>query len=225
VLPLAPTMDHVGLMARSVEDVIRVHEVLRGRVPAAGRAPAVGVVGASLDAAAPGVAAAIEGALRRLAAARCHVRHVSVADAAEVLSASTTILFAEAAATHAATRARWAGELGADVHARLLAGTRITREDHAAALAQREVLKHRVADALRDVDVLVTPTVRIPPPALAEADDPELPARLVAETRLANLTGLPALTVPVGGAVGLQLMGATDERLLADAAWVERALR
>jgi Asp-tRNA(Asn)/Glu-tRNA(Gln) amidotransferase A subunit family amidase len=224
VLPLAPTLDHVGVMAASTADVIRVHEVLAGPVPAGVRAPVVGVVEASAGAAEPAVAEVIEAALRRLAAAGCRLRPVSVADGAQVMAASTAILFAEAAATHAATRDRWEAEVGPDVQGRLLAGTRVTREDHEAALAQREVLTRRVRAALRGVDVLATPTVRIRPPALAGADDPGLPALLVAETRLANLTGLPAITLPVGGAVGLQLMGAGDERLLAHAAWIERAL-
>jgi Asp-tRNA(Asn)/Glu-tRNA(Gln) amidotransferase A subunit family amidase len=51
---------------------------------------------------------------------------------------------------------------------------------------------------------------------------------LVAHTRLANMTGLPAISLPletVGLPVGLQLIGMHSDRLLADAAMIEESLR
>lgn len=226
VLALAPSFDHVGIMARRVDDVIRVHAVLAHAVPAAGRAPAIGVLRSAVEDAAPEVAGPIEEALDRLAAAGCRVRDVSVADGAadDVPWASTTVIFAEAAATHAAERARWETHVQVDVLARLIAGSQIHEHDHREALRRGAALRARVGDVLGDADVLLTPTVPILPPPLAAATDPALPARLVANTRLANLTGIPAISLPLGDGVGLQLMGRTNERLLADAAWIEKAL-
>lgn len=224
VVPLAPTMDHMGVMARSTDDIIRVHAVLRHAVPRRTGPPVVGVVAASLEAASAAVADRIEHALRGLAAAGCRLSDVSVADPETVLQHSSTIIFAEAAKTHAGARDRWETHVGADVHARLLAGSRISDAVYAAALDQRESLIRRVRAALAEVDVLLAPTVPILPPSLGDAGDPALPSRLVAETRLANLSGLPAISVPLGCGVGLQLVGRTDERLLGDAAWIERAL-
>jgi Asp-tRNA(Asn)/Glu-tRNA(Gln) amidotransferase A subunit family amidase len=77
---------------------------------------------------------------------------------------------------------------------------------------------------------VATPTVPIVAPALAEAERPEVAAALVRHTRLANLTGLPALSLPVavgpgGLAVGLHLTARNEDRLLEGAATVEVALR
>src|SRR5215813_10829691 len=84
-------------------------------------------------------------------------------------------------------------------------------------------------------DAVVGPTVPIVAPTIDEARrDPTLPALLVSNTRLANVTGTPAITVPAptdaadpaatagDGAlpVGLQLMAATDAAALGIAAFL-----
>lgn len=225
VLPLAPTFDHVGVIARSVEDVCRVHAILARPVPAGGRAPRIGLVRPSLETASAEVAGAVERALAGLAAAGCAVREVEMADDEDVLWASTTVIFAEAAATHAASRERWATHAGADVRARLETGAQLPRRDYEEALRRRVAIARHVDRGLAELDVVLTPTVPIRPPGLAVAHDPALPSRLVANTRLANLTGVPAISLPLGDGVGLQLMGRAAEPLLADAAWVQATLR
>jgi len=75
--------------------------------------------------------------------------------------------------------------------------------------------------------VIASPTVPIVAPLLADADDPTIPARIVANTRLGNVVGLPAATLPAptsGLPVGLQLLGADNASALAAAATIEQAL-
>jgi Asp-tRNA(Asn)/Glu-tRNA(Gln) amidotransferase A subunit family amidase len=225
VLPLAPTFDHVGLMARGVDDVRRVHEVLARPVPRDGRKPCIGLLRSSLETASAEVALHLERALSRLAAAGCAVREVTTADDEDVLWTSTTLVFVEAAAVHADSRERWATHAGATVRARLETGARTPPGEYEEALRRRRAITQRVQRELDEVDVLLTPTVPIPPPRLADADDPALPTLLVANTRLASLAGIPAISLPLGNGIGLQLMGRSAERLLADAGWVEEALR
>ena len=61
-------------------------------------------------------------------------------------------------------------------------------------------------------DVLLLPTVAAPPPAWGA----EEPANLADLTALASLAGCPALSLPLPGGLGLQLVGApgADLRLL-----------
>ena len=61
-------------------------------------------------------------------------------------------------------------------------------------------------------DVLLLPTTASPPPAWVA----EEPANLADLTALASLAGCPALSLPLPGGLGLQLVGApgSDLRLL-----------
>ena len=80
---------------------------------------------------------------------------------------------------------------------------------------------------LAGVDAVVTPTVPIVAPRLEDAVDPAVGARLVTFTRLADLTGLPAISLPVPGValpVGLQLEAAGDAALLRAASAVAHRL-
>jgi aspartyl-tRNA(Asn)/glutamyl-tRNA(Gln) amidotransferase subunit A len=99
----------------------------------------------------------------------------------------------------------------------------------------RTMARQRLAAVFADVDVIAWPTVPAPAPPL-EAPLVELPSGVLtadaANVRggaLANLTGIPSVSVPVGSAeglpVGLQLQAAwgRDELLLDAAEALERA--
>ncbi|HKA67262.1 MAG TPA: amidase [Solirubrobacterales bacterium] len=99
----------------------------------------------------------------------------------------------------------------------------------------RTLMRHRVAAVFEDVDVIAWPTVPAVAPLL-QAPLVELPSGMLTADQanvrgagLANLTGIPALSVPVGLAdglpIGLQLQAAwgRDELLLDAAEALERA--
>lgn len=264
VRPLAPSLDHVGLLARSVGDVARAHAALTGRPtpaaasaasaarpahgaaagPGAGSTPQglrLGVDRAALAAATPEVRGAVSAALDALADAGHQLVEVAWPDADEVFDASTAILFAEAAEVHRALMASpSAALLGAPVAARLRAGAEVTPPALVAARASaaRITAEARAslapapapapAPADQRVDAVVGPTVALTaPPIDAARTDPDLARALVAGTRLANITGLPALTVPVpvaGLPVGLQLVAAGNEAVLTIGAAVAATL-
>ncbi len=227
LLPLAPSMDHVGLLAGNVDDVARAHAVLAAPDAANGGGRTLGLIRRQVEDADPEVGVALDQALRSLEASGYRLKDVELADVSKVFDFTTVVLFREAAMTYASSRDRWATHLGADVRDRLEKGAAIPEAEYQLALDERDVHLRRVRELLDDVDLLVGPTAPTLPPTVADAAaDPTLAPRMIANTRLANYIGTPALSLPVapGVPVGLQLMGTSNSSVLAQAAEIERAL-
>ncbi|MFB6159635.1 MAG: amidase family protein [Haloferacaceae archaeon] len=122
-------------------------------------------------------------------------------------------------------------ELSAYYRSKLLAGAHLLDRGgrrYTRAQAAREALAESFADALGDADALALPTMPDVAPPLADADDPGF--SYGRNTRPADVTRTPAVTVPngsVGGLpVGFQLMGPAfgEAGLLGAAAAVESTL-
>ncbi|MCY1357174.1 Glutamyl-tRNA(Gln) amidotransferase subunit A [compost metagenome] len=123
------------------------------------------------------------------------------------------------------------GLLGADVEQRLLAASRTTTAELADAQAVRARFSQAVDAALDDFEVLLLPTLPSLPPLLTEARTGRAVAAMTALVRPFNLSGHPALSVPValergGLKLGLQIVGrkGADERVCAFGAQLEHAL-
>jgi aspartyl-tRNA(Asn)/glutamyl-tRNA(Gln) amidotransferase subunit A len=151
---------------------------------------------------------------------------VELPDADLIDAASTAVLFAEAAEVHAAKLHAHPSAFGADVRERLVFGLAISPAAYVEALAAAALIRIDLLSRLEDVDAIISPTVPIVAPLLADAArDLALPSRLVRFTRLANVTGLAALSLPVPRVdlpVGLQILARDDEHVFAAAAAVER---
>lgn len=95
----------------------------------------------------------------------------------------------------------------------MLAASRTSAADLAAAEVVRTRFSHQVDAALEEFSVLLLPTMPDLPPTLAEArNGSQAVARMTPLVRPFNLSGHPALTVPVtladsGLKVGLQIIG------------------
>ncbi|MEA1924251.1 MAG: amidase family protein, partial [Candidatus Altiarchaeota archaeon] len=106
---------------------------------------------------------------------------------------------------------------GEEVLRRILLGSYITQKEYSGryyrkALRARSVLRRELLDALKDVDVLVGPTVpKLPHKIGTRIDDPMVMYAYDIFTVLANLAGSPAGVVPAGETdsipTGLQVMG------------------
>ncbi len=237
VYPLAPSLDHVGPLARRVEDVAVLLEAMcatPGRYTAALNAGVrglrVGVPrGEYWQATHVGVAACFQLAVQRLQEEGA--RPVPVEFPWEAASAvATALLLVEAATVHADALRRQPEAYGQDVRDRLLVGLVVPGERYAQALRVRRVLGRLCRDLWREVDLLATPTVPVPAPALGEVTTEVRGARYDTRSLLTRFTnpfnalGLPAVSVPCGFAdglpVGLQLVGPpwTEDRVLAAAA-------
>ncbi|OLC55612.1 MAG: hypothetical protein AUH85_08890 [Chloroflexi bacterium 13_1_40CM_4_68_4] len=226
VFPLAPSLDHVGILA---PDVASVRDVLAALVPSLGsgrQITRIAVDARALEESSPEVARAIDDALRRW---RIERRDVTLVPPDDVMRVSTTIMFSEAALTHRAAFASHRDEYSEGVRERIKRGLATKAVDYLAAREEARAMAARVDELLRDVDALVGPTVGFVAPTIEEARRaPALSARLVRYTRLGNVVGLPAISVPVptgGMPIGLQLMTLRDADALSAAAALEAALR
>ena len=107
------------------------------------------------------------------------------------------------------------GRVGADVAERLRRAALTTDEQ----LAHAEAVRRRFADevdaALRHFSVLALPTLASPPPRLEDAADTLAAVAMTRLVRPFNLSGHPAITLPLDRAdglpVGLQLVGRRGE--------------
>ena len=229
VVPLAPSLDHVGLLARDVATVVAGFAVASPTpvAPAAARPlRTLGLDARALASASEPVAAAVERVLQALAGVE--LRIVTLPDPQLVLAASTAILFTEAAALHAERLRLDPSRYGADIRERLVIGAALSDTSYEAACTAAAAIRAELTALLEDVDAIVGPTVPIVAPRVDDATgDTALGGVLVEHTRLANLTGVPALSLPVptdGLPVGLQILGLQDEDVLAVAGELERRL-
>ncbi len=225
VFPLSPTLDHVGLLARSVADLRVVHAALGYPLAEVVRPRRIGILREALASCAPEVRVRLESALRSLATAGCALVEIDWPDAEETFAVSTAIMFSEAAAVHRQNILRDPNRYGADVRGRLVLGMALPASVYVAALRGRERLRAQVLTALAEVDCAIGPTVGIVAPTLAEAADPAVASRLVAHTRLANVVGLPALSLPVRGKgmpVGMQVIARTNRQVLGIGLYLEK---
>jgi amidase len=120
--------------------------------------------------------------------------------------------------------------MGEDVRSRVKAGALHSKEDLEKAEGIRLTFAQQVDELLATHDVVILPTLPEVPPTLEEAADARKIVPLTRLVRPFNLTGHPAITLPVltveGLPAGLQIIGkrGDDSRLLAIARHVEAKL-
>jgi aspartyl-tRNA(Asn)/glutamyl-tRNA(Gln) amidotransferase subunit A len=234
-MPLSPSLDTIGVLARHVEDLALMLRLIAGpdaRDPAAVALPVADYV-ARLDDPVSGVRFGIDEAL--LADAHPGVQS-KVEEAAGILGALgmvrgpcrfadwqtldhlvQLVQLPEASAAHAAFLHTRADDYGPQVRARVEVGHCIGAVDHLTALRARGgVLQRVLAETFRDIDIAVLPVLADPLPRLADLDIgggarvQSAMGRVVAYTRPINYLGLPTLSLPVprGGGLpnGVQLI-------------------
>jgi len=248
VLPLSPSHDTVGLLARDVALLRAAYRALAAaphRRPTAAQRPSarplldlpVGVLalpdGTDLDADLLGALATVSQVLARLGAS---VGAEAMPDLGRYNAAAAIITASEAAALHGRRRhPATAGEPWADYQAgtrtRLRAGTLLSSGDYVDALRFRGRAVRLVVEGLFSRRaVLMAPVAPTMPPLveeLASTDSTDLgreTARLIEFTRPFSFLGLPSLAVPAGfSADGLPMAvqlvaGPWQEEVLLDVA-------
>ena len=246
VLPLSPSCDHVGPLARSAEDAALVHQAIAGfdpddihavRPPVSppasleDRRPRVGVARSFFCDGLDGeVALAFASALERVAALAERVDEVVVP-----VNDDRVVFVAESYAVHRVHVEGSPERYQPETLRRLRSSGPISASDYIDKRDELERLRRGAAALFRDVDLVVTPTVAVAAPSFAEieAAPAELRSRellLLRNTRPFNILGLPALSVPCGVTraglpVGLQIVGPpwADERVLRFGVAFERA--
>jgi aspartyl-tRNA(Asn)/glutamyl-tRNA(Gln) amidotransferase subunit A len=237
-LPLSPTLDSIGPIARSVACCAAVDEILSGEratpapVSLAGLKIAVPttLVLDDLDAA---VAEGFERALAALAAAGAKVERLTVPEFEEsrAMNANGGFTAAESYAWHRDLITKKRAGYDPRVLVRILKGESLTAADHAALVAGRARLVAAAGARFAPYDAIVMPTAAIVPPKIADlaSDDAYARANVLAlrNCTFINMIDGCAISLPVhapGEApVGLMLagLGNADARLFAIAAAAE----
>jgi aspartyl-tRNA(Asn)/glutamyl-tRNA(Gln) amidotransferase subunit A len=227
VFPLSRSLDHVGLLARSAADIALAFDVLRDphlpQAIAAGpvlpqiRAMApisglrVGIIDGWDAGAAPEIRAAFATALGVLRDLGAVMHQIALPRLEDFTTCGRMILQAEAHTLHRTWLASRAQDYGARGRARLSAGQAILAADYIAAQHQRMALTKALHHAMADVDVLVTVSSLIQPCRID--DEAAIAATYDQQARTPfNVTGSPALSVPIGLCpqglpIGMQIIG------------------
>ena len=243
VVPLAPSLDHVGPLTRCVRDARLVYHAIRDHRPVdpAPSNTTTRRLGCPrpffLDRLDPDVRTVFEQALSRLADAAWKVEDTPVRHAHDSAAICLHLVLPEAAAVHASGLADRPASYTPSVRLRLELGRYVMAEDYARAQHGRTVLGLAVDAALDGRDALVLPSLAIPAPPLGTTavdvggETEALRGIMLRLTQLFNATGHPAVSIPCGLTrtglpCGLQLVGHRHrtDALLDAAEAVETAL-
>jgi aspartyl-tRNA(Asn)/glutamyl-tRNA(Gln) amidotransferase subunit A len=231
VIPLSWSLDHVGPLAATVGDAAIVLQAIAGHdpldvcsgdVPVSDYVSALGEGTKSLRIGVPRayfyddlddeVRAAVEQALAVIGTLVAEVRNMQID-----VSADRTVQAAESFAYHAENVARTPELYQPETLRRIRSGANISAAEYIQRRRELDQERRRAHDFFAEVDLLVTPTMPIPAPAIADLKkDPAAlrPAELalLRNTRPFNVWGLPAISVPCGFTksglpIGLQIAG------------------
>ena len=226
VFPLAPSLDHVGPMARSAADCALLFEAIAEPAREAGAARSIGVDRTVLASIHPEVAAAAEQALDAFAALGLEVREVALPPLEPFAQGWAVTVGVEAAPVHRQWFDRAPGDYGPALRTLIELGRAPPEGAYAALEAARPGFAAAMAQLHETADMILLPALPVPTPTLAAlaqgGNDPETVAAMLRFTAAFNYSGQPSLTLPAGFdadglPIGVQLIGPLDgeSRLLA----------
>jgi aspartyl-tRNA(Asn)/glutamyl-tRNA(Gln) amidotransferase subunit A len=253
VVPLSPTFDCVGPLARSVEDSVLVLDAIA--TPRKNEAPlskaltlkikrkfALGIPKEFFfDVLSAEIRDRFESNVKLLRKRGFVLKEVSIPLLDHSETAGNNIAWAEATRYHQKMDwyPRHSADYGEDVRSRLEIGARVSATAYLEAMEQREAFINQFHSALTEasVDALVVPTTPVPAPLIGEESatvdgkDHATRALLLRLNRPANLAGIPAISLPCGLTstglpLGLQLISKCREeaKLSSLASAAERCL-
>jgi 2-dehydropantoate 2-reductase len=234
VQPLAPSLDHVGLLGRDVEVTARALAALTsGELAPAQLRPRLGVVEEQFadPILEPDMATGLRSSLQKLADAGLPMREVDNAPLAAIGELLEEILLWELWQVHGPMVSRDPAHYGPATLRLLQSGAEVPESVYRSALRRREELRPEAAAIYREVDVVLTPVVPFVAPATTPPIDTPEGAAEGRFTGVFNVTGDPALALPCGWsaaglpiAIQLSAPRGADAELLAAAARIEAIL-
>ena len=215
---LSWSLDHPGPLARTTRDLALAMTAIAGhdpRDPVSADRPVPDLL-AGIDRGArhlrvgvptdhvweecdPAIAAAVRTAIEALAHAGAEIREIRWPRAADYAKAASAILGVEARAYHEGAFPGRSSEYGPLVRARLASQGDVDAETYARAM--KLLLEARAGGADRDldgIDVLAMPTVPTRAWTIEQAKEVARPSEWTRITRIFDLTGQPAISVPCG---------------------------
>jgi aspartyl-tRNA(Asn)/glutamyl-tRNA(Gln) amidotransferase subunit A len=231
VIPLSPSLDHLGPIARTVSDAAVILQAIAGydaRDPNSSDVPVPDYVAALRDGSKPTrigiprkffyedldpeVASAVEQALGVLKSFTGNLSEVELE-----VPTDRTLQTGESYAHHADFVSRSPELYQPETLRRIRKGEGISRAEIEQRRREQEKIRRKITSVFENVDLLVIPTTPVPAPAIAELrQNPDLlrprEILLLRNTRPANVWGLPAISVPCGFTtaglpIGLHIIG------------------
>ena len=213
-----PPIDHVGPLARSVDDVRAVFEVLAdtrvGSVDVSN--VRVGLIRPHFfDDLDPGIERAVLDGVARLAPAVTSVTDVELEGVASAWTALPTLLLAHTAGLLSDAVEERPDDFRPATLELLRRGLELSAEEIANANSVRVALQQAWDRLFEEVDVVVTPTIPAPPPSIdhlaVERPSGTASAELsyISFNSPMNLGGVPALSLPVGEDPGGRVVNAS----------------
>jgi aspartyl-tRNA(Asn)/glutamyl-tRNA(Gln) amidotransferase subunit A len=231
VIPLSWSLDHVGPLAATVGDAAAVLQAIAGYdpldvcsadVPVIDYVSTIGDGAQNLRVGIPReffydklddqIGAAVEQAITVIGRLVADVREIKTE-----LSADRTVQAAETFAYHADKVARSPELYQAETLRRIRSGEKVSAAEYIGRRRELDEARRGAHDLFANVDLLVTPTIPIPAPAIADLKKDSTALRpaeltLLRNTRPFNVWGLPAISVPCGFTksgmpIGLQIAG------------------
>lgn len=246
VMPLSWSLDTVGILTRGVEDAAVMLQAMAGydrndpgsydapvsdylaEMDSMNRAPRVGFVREFFyEHSSQEVRGHTDEVARRLADAGAEVVEIGLPDTfGSAHDCQRVVSAVESATVHEENFTQRPDDYGPKIRASIEAGMQTPAARYARAMRTRGGFRADMAEALRGVDVALTPATPEPSPRdLSTTGDPAFQSPW-------TLAGLPAIVIPSGMSesglpMGIQLAALPfrEGRLLAAARWCEDALR
>ena len=243
VVPLARTLDHVGPLGITVDDVDMLYRAMHERDNPVREEPTKnGRLGVPrryfLDILDGEVRALFDATIDRVRSTGCLVETVEITYAAEIRKAYLHTQLREAFEAHTNMLEKHASDYTPNVRERLELGRSVSDADYTRAQLTRDVLRDQVDMALEERQALILPTLSIPAPPLGVTEvtigehTSDLRSLMLRQTQLFNLTGHPAISIPCGKTsdglpCAVQLVGhlGKTDQLLSLASRYEQSIR
>jgi aspartyl-tRNA(Asn)/glutamyl-tRNA(Gln) amidotransferase subunit A len=224
--PFVSSLDHLGPLARSVEDLALAYDAMQGHDPldpvCVARAPEPvteglhgGIAGLRIATAdgyfRTGASPEALAALDTVAAALGVTRRIAIPEAARARAAAYVITTTEGAALHLDRLRTRPEDFDADVRDRLIAGALVPAVAVTHAQKFRRWYRAAVLRLFEDVDAILAPATPTTAPLIGQKtfvlDGVEMPLRpnIGIYTQPISFIGLPVVAVPVPAAGGLPI--------------------